>query len=341
MAKLTIRDVAKLGFSSNAGYRSFLDRGNMPKLVADAALQTTPNTQVPVEFLIYLDPQVIEILTAPRNAREIFGEQRYGTRATPSAKFGAKEFTGSSQPYTDFGQSRTSGVNYYWLDRDNYLFQTVIEYGDLEQEVTGEAKLNLAADKQQAAAEVLDLDSNRFAFFGVRGKRTYGILNEPNLLPAISPLLTGAGNSPLWSTKTTVAIYNDVLELFKELQSNSKGRITATSKLTLVVSPEVNVYLARATDFNVSVLDMLNKYFSNLTIVVAPEMHDDVAGETVMMVADNFAGSASNANVLGFSEKFYGGRIVPDLSSFSQKFMAGTYGFILRQAFSIATMKGM
>ena len=49
---------------------------NRARIAQDAALITTPNTTVPAELLAYIDPMVIEILTAPRRAREIFGEEK-------------------------------------------------------------------------------------------------------------------------------------------------------------------------------------------------------------------------------------------------------------------------
>lgn len=340
MAKLTITDAARMGFSSEAGFRAFNSQANRDRLVHDAALQTAPSTTVPIEYLIFLDPQVIEILTSPLRARELFGEQRYGDWTTPAAKFGAKEFTGSVQPYTDFGQSRTAGVNYAWMDRDNFLFQTVIEYGDLEQAVTSQARLNLAADKQTAAAWTIDRAANRFSIFGVAGKRIYGILNDPNLPASMTPTVVDT-NKVKWTDKTTAQIYNDILAMFTQLQTQSASRIDERSALKLAVAPEVNALLAKATDFNVSVMDMLRKYFSRLEVVVLPELHDATAGNTAMLIATDFEDSVSNANILGFSEKFRAGRVVPDLSSFSQKIVAGTYGFILRQPFAIVTMKGM
>ena len=48
--------------------RSWID-GNVPALAQDAALVTTPNTGVPVEFTAYIDPMVVEILTSVRNAK--------------------------------------------------------------------------------------------------------------------------------------------------------------------------------------------------------------------------------------------------------------------------------
>ena len=64
----TFEQVAALGFIF-PGARMWASKENMARIAQDAALITTPNTTVPAEFLAYIDPMVIEIMTAPR--REI------------------------------------------------------------------------------------------------------------------------------------------------------------------------------------------------------------------------------------------------------------------------------
>lgn len=313
--------------------------GDRNALARDAALITTPNTTVPAELLAYIDPMVVEILTAPRKAREIFPEQKKGDWTTPYAKWRMDEVTGSTQPYSDYANGTTSGVNSQWATRQQYIFQTSITYGDLEVAMSGVAKLNLASAKQKAAATVLDIDANKFALNGVAGREVYGILNDPNLPAAITAAATGTGSSTKWEDKTTVNIYNDVLALFAELASQSEGLIDQNSALKLCLSPAMAVHLGAATDFNVSVLDMLNKYFPNLTIVTVPELASTSAGETALFVAEEVNGTP--VGYIGFGEKMMAGRIIPDMSSFRQKFVATTYGGVVLQPFAIASMTGI
>lgn len=56
---------------------------DIERLAYDAAMVTEPNSGVPVEFTSYLDPRVIEILTGPRNSREIFAEVKKATGLHP------------------------------------------------------------------------------------------------------------------------------------------------------------------------------------------------------------------------------------------------------------------
>lgn len=337
--KLTFDQAAKYGFVfPNA--RMWIDRQNMGRLAQDAALITSANSAVPAELLAYVDPAVVEILTAPRNARELFPEEKKGDWTTPYMKWRANEITGSTGPYSDYGNSAESGINYNWFTREQYRFQTIINYGDLEVDMAAGAKISLAGDKQRAAATIIDVDANKFYLLGVDGREIYGVLNDPNLPAAISPASVTVNGTAVteWADKSTQQRYNDVLALFQRIATQTQGLVTNEDELVLGVSPTTNVLLGGATDFNVSVLDMLKKYFPRLKIVVVPQL-SAASGETLFMIAPRIAGM--DTGLLGFGEKFRAGRVVPDLSSFSQKFSATTYGGVIRVTAAIAQMVGV
>ena len=338
MNNITFDQAKRYGFNF-PGARAWYDPRNVEQLAADAALTTDPNTLIPAEFTAYIDPAVVDILTSPTRAREMFTETRKGDFTTSHATWRARDFAGRTQPYSDTAANGSADVNNNWLKREQYRFQTIIEYGDLETEMAGVAKIELAADKQRAAATVLDTDANSFYLRGVAGREIYGLLNDPNLPPAISALPAGIGNSPLWTDKGTKERYNDVLALFAELARQSAGIITRNTPLLLVLSPDMEVMLAGATDFNVSVLDMLQKYFRDLVIVALPELADNAAGETMFMAAKTVNGMQTAE--LGFGLKAQAGRMVPELSSMKQKWVASTYGGIVLMPFAFAQMTGM
>lgn len=333
----TFEQAKRYGFIFQ-GARMWITPENRARIAQDAALITTPNTTVPAELLAYIDPMVIEILTAPRRAREIFGEEKKGDWTTPYMKWRVDEMTGKTEPYSDYANGTTSGVNSEWQTRVQYVFQTSITYGDFEVDMSSTAKVNLAASKQRAAANVIDIDQNRFYLLGVAGKEIYGILNDPNLPAAITAGATGTGGSTKWADKTTVQIYNDVLALFAQLSEQSSGLIDKDTPLKLCLSPELAVRLGAATDFNVSVLDMLKRYFTRIDIVTVPELHSMTAGETMFLIAPEVNGQRSGT--LAFGEKMRAGRVVPDLSSFRQKFVGTTYGGIVLMPFAFAQMTG-
>lgn len=337
---VSIKEVEKKGFYFKDA-KAWIDRKNPQTAANDAALMTAPNVGVPKEFLLFMNPEVIEVLQAPLGARSLgLGEVKKGDWTTAAAQFPVMEMTGRTAPYTDFSPAGVSGVNYNFLQREQYRFSTHIYYGDFEEAVHGAARINLVADKQRAAAFTIDTDANKFYLFGVEGLSIYGFLNDPNMPAAITANATGTGSSTAWADKNTQQIYEDVLTLFSELVSQSMSWINNSSRLVLVMSPELSVRLASATDFNVSVMDMLNKYFTNLTIVTIPELSQNVASqERMIMFSPEVRGM--KAGELAFSEKLRTGRVVPDLSSYKQKFTSTTYGTLIYLPWAFAQMTGM
>lgn len=247
-------------FDTGAPIRGILANDSIDQLANDAAMVTAANSGVPVEFTSYIDPMVIPILTATRGAREIFGEAKKGDWTTSYARFQTSEITGEVEAYTDYGQGGASDVNPTFPVRTQYIYQTNIRYGDREVDVASRARLQLAADKQRAAATVIDIASNKFALYGVAGLEIYGLLNDPNLPAAVSPL-PNADTKTLWAEKSTKEIYEDVLYLFGKMADRGAGHIDANTELVLATSPATQVQLGKATDFNISARQMLETYF--------------------------------------------------------------------------------
>ena len=339
MPKYYNPDLAELkarGFSGET-YTRVLRPG---QLAADAALVTSPNMGVPGELLTFFDPEVVDILTAPLRAREITGGKVAikGDATTATALFPGMEMTGHTEPYHDFANGGTAGTNYNWVPRDNYLFSTTRQMGDLEEQRSAEAKIRLSADEQKAAAHIIDTDMNRFFFLGVAGLRNYGLLNDPSLLANLTPDATGTGNSPLWANKTTEQIYADILKLFSGLVTNTRGVVTKDAELVLAMSPGLAVRLATANSYGISVMTLLGNYFAKLRVVSAPE-YATGSGELMQMIAVNVQGK--DTILLANSENFYAFAPVRDVSSIRQKYRAGTYGAIIRRPVAMLGMLGM
>lgn len=336
-------DAAREGgfiFPGARGWINTRDTAHMQELAQDAALITTPNSGVPAEFLAYIDPMVIEILTAVRNARKIFPEVKKGDWTTPYFKFRVQEYTGVTTPYSDYADGGVAGVNENWPSREQYIFQTTIKYGDLETDMASVAKMNLASEKQKAAARIIDIDANRFYLFGVEGKEIYGLLNDPNLNASITPGTAAGGSDTEWTEKTADEIYADVLSLAASLRQNSQGNINEDTPLVLVLSPQSNAQLGKINTYGLSVRQMLkNEFGTRLDFVELPELYNATSGSTIMLIAKEILGIPTAQ--LGFGVKYRAGRVVPELSSFKQKISASTYGAVVYYPFAIATMEGV
>lgn len=325
-------------FDTGAPIRGILANDSIDQLANDAAMVTAANSGIPVEFTSYIDPMVIPILTATRGAREIFGEAKKGDWTTSYARFQTSEITGEVEAYTDYGQGGASDVNPTFPVRTQYIYQTNIRYGDREVDVASRARLQLAADKQRAAATVIDIASNKFALYGVAGLEIYGLLNDPNLPAAVSPL-PNADSKTLWAEKSTKEIYEDVLYLFGKMADRGAGHIDANTELVLATSPATQVQLGKATDFNISARQMLETYFPKIRFVALPELATETGGTSILLVAPTIE-ELPTAQI-GFSEKFRAMRLIPESSSFHQKFVGSSYGTIIYRPFAIGTMTGV
>lgn len=325
-------------FDTGSPIRGILANDSIDQLANDAAMVTAANSGVPVEFTSYIDPMVIPILTATRGAREIFGEAKKGDWTTSYARFQTSEITGEVEAYTDYGQGGASDVNPTFPVRTQYIYQTNIRYGDREVDVASRARLQLAADKQRAAATVIDIASNKFALYGVAGLEIYGLLNDPNLPADVSPL-PNADTKTLWAEKSTKEIYEDVLYLFGKMADRGAGHIDANTELVLATSPATQVQLGKATDFNISARQMLETYFPKIRFVALPELATTTSGTSILLVAPTIEGLPTAQ--IGFSEKFRAMRLIPESSSFHQKFVGSSYGTIIYRPFAIGKMTGV
>lgn len=312
-------------------------QNNYHTIAQDSSLITQPNATVPAELLSYWDPKAVKVLTAKRAATEMYDEVKKGDFADQLINFRMDEITGATVPYSDYGNSGESSTNYNWPHREVYRFQTHINVGDLEAEMAGKAKIGLVAEKQRAAAEIMQIDANKFYLYGVSGKTIYGALNDPSLPTAISPL-TDADSNVTWEDKDVLSIYNDVLELYNDITDRMQGNVSPDMPITLSVSPKVSVYLAKASTYNVSVMDLLGKFFSNLKVVLVPELSTSTVNTVQMQVSTVLAQKTGECIA---PEKFRTYPVFRRGSSIEQKVAGATAGCVIYRPSAISIMTGV
>ena len=318
------------------GAEHFITEDNRNMLAQDAMI-TAPNAGVPAVFTSYVDSKIIEILLAPKRSREILPEAKKGDWTNDFAIFRTVEATGTVTPYSDYGNGASADVNIGFPTREQFIGQTTITYGDLEQERTARAMLDLVSRKQISAATIIDTAENKINLLGVEGMEIYGLINDPNIPAALTP--AEVDSQTAWTEKNTQAIYDDILSLYGQIISASKGNVSQNDSFALCVSPTASVLLGKATDFNVSVKKMLLDYAPNTKIVVLPELESKTSGDSVMLVAQKVMGN--DAGQFGYSEKIRAMRLIPKTSSYEQKFAFGTYGCVLYYPFAVAKMTGV
>ena len=339
--------VGFMPYSEDANGRMIVDLDvAADKLAEDADLITTPNVGVPSALTTYIDPGVVEILFSAMNSTKMFPEHKKGSWTDTSFQFAVEEYTGAVSAYSDFANSVTAGVNNEFVERGNFLFQSVIKYGELEEATAARAKLSIASQKQRAASYIIANAHNKFNLYGVAGRNIYGMLNDPNLNSAETPnvVTIGGNNYTTWANKLqydagNIAnhVFNDISKLFGALSATNGGNIDQNTKMRLGISNTINNYLSIPNTYGRTAQAMLKANYPNMEIVLIPELS---AGGTNTLYLEVPELMGTPTAEFSYSEKMSFGRIVPGLSSYEQKVKAGTSGFILKRPSLIARMTG-
>lgn len=318
---------------------------------AQPGLTTAANSGVPAFLTNWVDPSVFEILFSPNVAAEILGEVKKGDWTTQTAFFPTVEHVGEVSSYGDYNENGSSGANTNWPQRQSYLYQTFVEYGELEIERAGLAKINWVAEQQGAAALALNKFSNLSYFFGIAGLQNYGLLNDPNLTANLSPATKAYGGNKWVNNGQVVAtaneIFNDIQSIWIQLVSQSNGLIDQKAKVKLCMSPTISIAMTATNSFGVNVEDLLKKNFPNITVVTAVQYgavsannpQGITGGNLVQMLCESVEGQQTG--YCAFNEKMRAHTIVRAASSWRQKQTGGTWGAIIRQPFAIASMLGV
>jgi len=290
----------------------------------------------------FIDPEVIRVVQTPNKAELIYPETQKGDWTTETGFFPVIENTGEVSSYGDFNNNGISSANASFVERDAYLFQTHVVYGDREVARAGLARLAWVSELDISAAKTLNKMRDYTYHFGVSGLRCYGILNDPGLSPALTPTTKAVGGSK-WVNNGQVTAdpreaFADFQLLYSELLVQAGGLIDQDAKMKLTLPNKVAAALTAVNQFNVQIRGLLKDAFPNLEIVVDPR-NETAAGNIMQLIATEYDGNATG--YCGYTEKLRDHRIVPDTSSFKQKKTAGTWGVILRYPAAVATMIGL
>jgi hypothetical protein len=318
---------------------------------AQPQLVTVASSGIPAYLTYFMDPDILRVLTAKNQAAEIFGEKQKGDWTSSAMLFPVVERTYEVSSYGDYNNNGRAGINMNFPERQPYLYQTICEYGDLEIERAGLAKIGFVAEQREAAIDGLNKFQNLTYFKGVAGLANYGALNDPALYPAIAPIPKANGGITWLNGTAPNASANEVLEDIQQLVTQainqSSGQIDVRSEFVLGMSPKSEMAMTFTNSFNVNVSDLIRKNFPGLRVqtaiqygaLTAQNPQGSALGEIVQLWAPRAAGQ--DAGYTSFNMKLKSGRIIPDMSSFKQKLSQGTNGFILREPFAMSQLIGV
>ena len=309
---------------------------------AQPTLVTTPNAGIPSFFTQFVDPDVVRVMQTPNKGAQILGEEKKGDWTDQTAWFPMIENVGEVSSYGDYNDNARSDVNANFESRQSYLFQTFIEYGDLEVERAGRARLNLVSEKQMSAAKTLDKFQDYTYHFGVAGLANYGLLNDPSLPAALTPTTKTAGGTK-WVTNGAVTaqaqeVYNDFLMLFNQLTSTTFGYIDADSRFRFVVPNSVNAAFGQTNSFGITVREFIKQSYPNVDYVTDPR-YATASGNVIQLIALDFDGRQTGT--CAFNEKMRDHLVVRGSSSFRQKRTGGSWGAIIKYPLAVAQMIGV
>ena len=326
------------------------------KFAADAQPQlvTTPSSGIPTFLTTHISPKHIKILTAKNAAAEILGEERAGSFIDTNWMFPVVEHDGQVSAYGDHSNSGNAGANMNFPQRQNFIFQIIARWGQLELDRAALAKIGWAEDMRGAMIDILQKFMNESYFYGISGLQNYGILNSPGLFPAIapSPKVFNGGTSGPWMTGTAITataleIYADIHALVTQVIVQSNGNINVRSPMKLVLSPSRMSALQTPNEFNVNVPLLLKTNFPNMELMDAVQYgaqslqnsQGSQVGEIMQVICTEVAAQETVKAL--FSEKLRSGPVILGMSDYQQKMSAGVWGAIVYQPFAVATMLGI
>lgn len=330
-------------WKSEAGFQLAMD--------AQPALMTSANSDIPAWLTTIVDPDIYKVIFAPNMGAEILGEVKKGSWLDDTAVFPYTESTGEVSSYGDYSNNGSTNVNANFPQRQAYLYQTFVQYGEREMERADLARLSWAAANQESAVTVLNKFQNLTYHYGVGGLQSYGLVNEPALSAALTPgpkanggvqwIKNGAINA------TPNELYIDFQSLIIQLQAQTNGLVKDDDPMVFVMSPTVSVAMTAANTFNTKVRELILENFPKVRFVKDPlygaasasNPQGVVAGNLVQLIVEKIEGR--EVGYCAFNEKLRSHRIIFEASSFKQKLTQGSWGAVIRLPIGFVQMIGV
>ena len=301
ISHIAARELKVFGSFDVKDYESLNTLGIDVNLLANSMdaldpIYTTGSANTPIQFLQNWLPGFVKNLTTARKIDELIGVTTVGSWEDEEVVQPTMERTGYAVPYGDYSEIPYSSYNFGFEKRTIVRFEEGMIVTVLDEKRVAKFNANDSSFKREAAALNLEITRNKVGFYGYNSgaNKTYGLLNDPNLL-AYGSLPNGDAGTSEWATKTFLEIVADIRGAMQELRTQSGDNIDPTSSpLTLGVATSAVDYLSTTSDFGVSVYDWLNKAYPKTRIVSVPEFDAANGGDNVFyLYAENEGVSGS------------------------------------------------
>lgn len=252
----------------------------------------------PVQFLQNWLPGIVEVVTAKRKTDEIVGMSTIGSWADEQIVQQVTELSGAAVPYGDTNVIPYANWNPSFNTRTVVRFEQGIRVGLLEEARSAAIRVNSAETKRKSAAQQLEITRNAIGFYGYNSGNglTYGLLNDPALPAYVNVANPGSGTT--WQVKTFLQIQADILTAIQALRTQSQEQVDpGTTPLVLTVATSARDYMAKTSDFGISVMTWLNSTYPNVRVVSAPQFNAANGGANVFYLhADSVDDGSTDDN---------------------------------------------
>lgn len=229
-------------------------------------------------------PGIIRQLTTPKKIDEILGITTVGRWEDEYIQWLSAEHFAKAEIYGDHSNTPLATYNNGLEERGVVRFEQGFEVGLLERARQNAGGFDAEAEKRRASIESLDNVRNDIGMSGFANPNApvYGLLNEPGL-GAYLELGPFAG-----ATFAEITAYYQ--ELFSALETQSGGRITEETQLTIVEPLGYRQYrtVANPVAQGETVQQWLTANYPNTRTIYTPEFVGANGDENVIYVfADN------------------------------------------------------
>lgn len=243
---------------------------------------TVPSIATPIQFLQNWLPGFVSIITAARKIDDLIGLSTVGAWEDEQIVQQVLEMTGSPVPYGDLTVIPLTNWNPNYITRTVIRFEQGMRVGELEQKRAARVRISSDAQKRASCGIQLEIQRNAVGFYGYNSGNnlTYGFLNDPNL-PNYQTVATVGGNTT-WAQKTFLQIQGDLLTAIQQLRTQSQDTIAPDKMACTLAVPTNSIdFLAKTSDFGISVVDWLKQFYPNIRIESAPQLNLANSGANV------------------------------------------------------------
>ena len=231
------------------------------------------------QFLQHWMPTAIEVITQARMADDLFGRTVCGAWEDECIVQPIVEYTGRPGVYGDSTNTPYASFNQTLEDRTIVRFEEALMAGKLEDARTAASNLKKSAHdlKRKAVAKAFAICQNELAFYGFNDgtNKTYGILNDPNLLPYETATVS-------WATATYSQLVRELNTMVSTLRTQTGSNIDPqTVKMTLAVASSRIDFLGTTNEHGATVEEWLLKKYKGLRVKSVPEFDKAHGGTNV------------------------------------------------------------